>query len=154
MYITIEGGNLMRHRYNVLDIAKYVIYYCTKKGYLITNLKLQKILYFIQAAFLVYKDYSCFVEEIEAWDFGPVVPEVYHEYKCFGNSNIFLEDENIPYINKEDRKLMDDMIDECSDYTAAELVSLTHKQAPWKRAYKKYYNNIISKESIKEYFED
>ena len=46
------------------------------------------------------------------------------------------------------------MIDECSDYSAAELVSLTHKQAPWKKAYKKYYNNVISKESIREYFED
>ncbi|MBS7226291.1 MAG: DUF4065 domain-containing protein [Clostridiaceae bacterium] len=144
----------MGNEYNVLDIAKYVIYYCTKKGYLITNLKLQKILYFIQAIFLVNTGSPCFKEEIEAWDFGPVVPEVYHEYKFFGNSNIFLEDEDIPYINKEDKKLMKSMIDECSDYSAAELVSLTHKQAPWKKAYKKYYNNVISKESIREYFED
>ena len=54
----------MGNEYNVLDIAKYVIYYCTKKGYLITNLKLQKILYFIQAIFLVNTGSPCFKEEV------------------------------------------------------------------------------------------
>lgn len=144
----------MRRGYNVLDIAKYVIYYCTRKGYLITNLKLQKMLYFIQAAFLVYKGFSCFEEEIEAWDFGPVVPEVYREYKVFGNSNIFLFDRKIPDISEEDREMINDMVDQCSEYSAAALVRITHDQAPWKHAYKKYYNNIITKRSIEEYFKE
>ena len=63
--------------YSVLDVAKYVIFYSNEKKYDISNLKLQKILYFIQAEFLVSENEPCFYEEIEAWNFGPVVPEVY-----------------------------------------------------------------------------
>ena len=144
----------MSKEYNAVDIAKYIIYYCKEQGYFITNLKLQKILYFIQAEFLVSKNACWFHEEIEAWDFGPVVPEVYREYKSFGNSNLFLDDEDLPYISSEDKELINGMIDICSKYSASELVSLTHNQAPWKKAYKKYFNNIISKQSIKDYFED
>lgn len=141
--------------YNVLDVAKYVIQFCREKGYMISNLKLQKILYFIQAEFLVTKDSPCFSEEIEAWDFGPVVPEVYHRYKMFGNSNILEDNTGIRKLFfKEDRKILDDMIEACSSFTASQLVQMTHNQSPWINAYKKYYNNIISKKSIKEFFSE
>ena len=67
--------------YDVLLMAKYIIKYCNKSNLPISNLKLQKLLYFIQAAFLVEKGHACFPDEIEAWDFGPVVPAVYYKYK-------------------------------------------------------------------------
>ena len=60
----------------VLDVSRYIINYCNENYYLISNLKLQKILYFVQAFFLEAKNEECFREEIEAWDFGPVIPEV------------------------------------------------------------------------------
>ena len=139
--------------YNVLDIAKYIIFYCRRRGYLITNLKLQKLLYFIQAEFLVSIGAPCFNEEIEAWDFGPVVPEVYHEYKSFGNSNIILpEDDELPFIRKTDRNRIKGMVDEGAQYSASDLVRITHNQAPWKNAYKRYYNNVITKDAIQDYF--
>ena len=74
--------------YNVLDVCRYVINYSNDKDYGISNLKLQKVLYFIQAYFLISTPEQCFRERIEAWDFGPVVPEAYREYKQFGSSNI------------------------------------------------------------------
>lgn len=139
--------------YNVLDIAKYIIFYCRRRGYLITNLKLQKLLYFIQAEFLVSIGAPCFNEEIEAWDFGPVVPEVYHEYKSFGNSNIILsEDDELPFIRETDRNRIKGMVDEGAQYSASDLVRITHNQAPWKNAYKRYYNNVITKDAIQDYF--
>ena len=39
--------------YSALDVARYIIWYCKKQGYSISNLKLPKILYFVQANFLV-----------------------------------------------------------------------------------------------------
>ncbi len=66
--------------YSAIDVARYIIWYCKRRRYSISNLKLQKILYFVQANFLVSIGTPCFEEEIEAWDFGPVVPEVYHEF--------------------------------------------------------------------------
>lgn len=139
--------------YSVNVIADYVIKYCNDKRYSLSNLKLQKILYFIQAEFLVSKNEPCFSEEIEAWDFGPVVPEVYHRYKMYGSSDI-------PYINigmagrikPNDKTIIDGMIDSCSRYSAAQLVDITHRQTPWMSVYAPYQSNIISKASIKRFF--
>ena len=44
------------------------------------------------------------------------------------------------------------MVNECSGYSASELVEITHRQSPWINAYIKGFNNVISKEDISEYF--
>ena len=62
--------------YSALNVAKYIIDKCTRENYPISNLQLQKILYYIQREFL-QRGPKAFPEEIEAWQFGPVVPEVY-----------------------------------------------------------------------------
>ena len=74
--------------YKALDIARYIIERCNQNSKTISNLKLQKILYFVQAEFLVAKNQPCFREKIEAWDFGPVVPDVYFAYRMYGSTNI------------------------------------------------------------------
>ena len=140
--------------YSVLDIAKYIIHYCKKHGYFISNLKLQKILYYVQAQFLVELGRPCFYEDIEAWDFGPVVPEAYHEYKYFGSSNIIDDPPEEIYVSTSERMLLDEIIEECNKYSASQLVEFTHNQSPWKDAYQKYYNNRISNDAIRSYFED
>lgn len=143
--------------YKALDVARYVILYCNRIGSSISNLKLQKVLYFIQAEFLVTINRACFKEEIEAWALGPVVPEVYHEFKVFGSSIIpafyvSFFDERI--INLEHRGLIEGIVDECKDYSASQLVDLTHKQSPWIDAYVKGQNNIIEKPAIREFFSE
>lgn len=162
--IELKGGMYM---YDVLDVSRFVINYSNEKGYGVSNLKLQKILYFIQAFFLLNKNEPCFDEDIEAWDFGPVVPKVYREYKRYGSCDIptiksyydssdFWNSERIKYrddiINKYDKELIMDVIDEFSDYSATALVQLTHKQKPWRDAYKPYENRVITNESIRSYF--
>ena len=74
--------------YRVIDVAQYIIRRCHLQGRSISNLKLQKILYFVQAQYLVTTGNKCFSEDIEAWDFGPVVPVAYHYYKAYGSANI------------------------------------------------------------------
>ena len=76
--------------YDAIDVSRYVINYSNQHEYGISNLKLQKILYFIQAYFLMstLNHTACFQDVIEAWDFGPVVPSVYHEFKQYGAGDI------------------------------------------------------------------
>jgi uncharacterized phage-associated protein len=140
--------------YGALTIARYIINKCNENHSSISNLKLQKILYFVQAEFLVEKGEACFSEDIHAWDFGPVVPDVYQKYKVYGTANI-------PSVNKaaertgiseDDRKIIDDMIKECSKYSAAELAEITRKQSPWKQAYSNRPNVIIPCAKIKDFF--
>lgn len=142
--------------YRATDIAKYIIQKYYSEGRTVSNLKLQKLLYFVQAEFLVSKDEPCFREKIEAWDFGPVVPEVYREFKIFGGANIpvFGKPLRYGYIEESDKKLIDGILDDCAPYSAAALVEITHHQSPWKEAYyeKGGKNNEITTKSIKEYF--
>lgn len=105
-----------------------------RKKYIVSNLKLQKILYFIQAKFLVEKNTPCFSEKIEAWTFGPVIPEVHQQYKIFGNAHIPCVDVQDDFkISEQDKVLTDNMIDKCSKFTASQLVEITHRQTPWKK---------------------
>ena len=140
--------------YSALLIARLIINYCNDNKMIISNLKLQKILYFVQADFLVNKESPCFFEDIEAWNFGPVVPEVYLEYKIYGSSNI-------PYrssiavtrdIQKDDRVRIIKMVQKCAKYSTSTLVEITHRQAPWREAYNPYRRNVIPKEEIRKYF--
>ena len=142
--------------YSAIDVAKYIIWYSKEKGYTVSNLKLQKILYFVQAAFLVDCDSPCFKENIEAWDFGPVVSEVYHYFKIFGSAdipkNVGINAETA--IMRSDRQIINEMVDQCAEYSASALVDITHNQDPWRNAYRKGYNNIISHEAIRAYFDE
>lgn len=65
--------------YSALKIAKYVIDKCTRDEQPVSNLQLQKILYYIQKTFLK-NGTEAFEDEMEAWQFGPVVPNVYYQY--------------------------------------------------------------------------
>ncbi len=97
----------------------------------------------------------CFFEDIEAWDFGPVVPEVYREYKIFGSSDIptFIVNRRVS-LRSNEMDLINGMVDECSQYTASQLVEITHSQKPWSVAYHRGRNRVISNDSIREYFSD
>lgn len=167
----LHRKEVMTMSYNVLDICRHVINYSNDRDYGISNLKLQKVLYFIQAYFLINrKDHApCFNEKIEAWDFGPVVPVAYHEYKQYGGGDIptiksyILFDENDVWnsrriafddniIKVKDKTLVDKVVDNFSEYSATDLVSLTHKQSPWIDAYVPHQNNEITLDAIREYF--
>lgn len=156
-------------KYQAIDICRHVINYSNQKEYGVSNLKLQKLLYFIQAYFLLTKKEPCFSDKIEAWDLGPVVPDAYREYKQFGSGNIptityvIEKDSNniwasrvVPFydevITQEDKRTSEVVVDKFSDYSAMDLVKLTHNQKPWIDAYVPKRNNEITIEAIEEYF--
>jgi uncharacterized phage-associated protein len=139
--------------YNALDVSKYVIEYEHAKGRSISNLRLQKLLYFIQAEFLVNKKKPCFDDAIEAWTFGPVIPSVYHTYKFFGSSDIFQEEKEFRnLITDSDQNTINQILDSCAKYHTARLVSFTHQQAPWIDAYKFYKDSVIAPQAIQQFF--
>ncbi|OOB80282.1 MAG: hypothetical protein BEN19_05755 [Epulopiscium sp. Nuni2H_MBin003] len=72
------------------DIIEYIDYYNNELGKPITNLKLQKLLYYVQANFLLNKKDICFEEDIIHWTLGPVVKEVYEKFKIFNSKNLIL----------------------------------------------------------------
>ncbi len=74
------------------EIAKYFVSLVDEEaGDSISNLKVQKLLYYAQGGYLAFHDEPLFPEAIKAWAHGPVVPQVYHEYKQYGAGPIPVE---------------------------------------------------------------
>jgi uncharacterized phage-associated protein len=67
----------------LFDVAGFFLDYSQKTDEAITNMRLNKLLYFAYGLHLSRTGESLFNETIEAWEFGPVVPDVYHRYKSF-----------------------------------------------------------------------
>ena len=141
--------------YDALEDARYVIYHEEQAGRPVSNLRLQKLLYFIQAKFLIVKHEPCFTERMEAWDFGPVVPTVYHQYRYYGGGIIPFQGSSSFSFHPADQNLIDMMLDNCSMHSTSDLVEKTHQQDPWKNAYASSQMGLdaeISIDSIYKYF--
>lgn len=65
----------------VNDAAAYL---CDKSGWRLSNLPLQKILYMADMNFVGINGHRMLDEDFEAWDYGPVIPSLYHKCKAFG----------------------------------------------------------------------
>jgi uncharacterized phage-associated protein len=105
----------------------------------LTNLKLQKLLYFSQAEYYLKNNKSLFSDEIEAWDYGPVVPNVYHKYKSCGSFPITVFDnwEKTNALSTEIIKFVEAIWEKWGKFSASYLVEITHKKdSPWKKYYK------------------
>lgn len=138
--------------YSALEIAKYVINHEHKEHREITNLRLQKLLYFVQAKILVETGKPCFEDEMEAWAYGPVVPIVYNEYKGYGNLPIIERQKISERIENSIENYINEILNYFSDTPTFELVQITHGQAPWIEAKKNGLHSKISVDSIREFF--
>ncbi len=145
-----------------IDIARYIISKCK-----CTHLKLEKLTYFCYADYLSETNKSLFVDKIYAYKFGPVVSSVYKAYK---KNRLGSEDNRTIYesfANKMARQSrivaardgleklisINKTIEKYKDYTALELVNLTHKEkSPWSNCGEgKEINKIMSDEVIKKF---
>ena len=121
--------------YSAINLAKYVVSKCAKDNHPISNLQLQKILYYIQKDFL-NRNTIAFSDAIEAWPFGPVVPNVYYHYCVYGAMPILSLHEKYE-IAPEDKQFVDPLIIEKRKLDPWTMVAETHKaNGAWDRTYK------------------
>ena len=139
---------------SAMGIAKYFLSLGDEEaGDTISNLKLQKLLYYAQGFHLAVFGSPLFEDEIEAWTHGPVVPSVYHEFKNYGGSTIPGQAGFDPAdISEETRGLLDEVYNVYGQFSAWKLRNMTHEEEPWKNAYDSMPGGIISNNSMKEYF--
>lgn len=135
-----------------LELAAYVVNKCVNDPSLsITNLQLQKIMYFLQIRAL--KDNPCKPiiedENFEAWKFGPVLTHVYYTYSFNGGLDIdkyiLGDEENVLPRSSDVLPFVDELVDKALKAKPWKLVALTHKEdGAWKKAISKGYNTEIS----------
>ena len=137
-------------------VADFFIHFCHEHGDFISNLKLQKLVYYAQAWHLALYDEPLFNEPIEAWVHGPVIPELYRKFKHYGWEPISYEPDEIE-LDEHTKQHLIEIIDVFGGFTAYELEQMTHNEAPWVNARQglaidEPSNAIISHEDMRNYY--
>lgn len=142
--------------YNVLDIAKHLLRKAKCIGEddyeMLTNLKLQKLLYYEQGYHLAYFKKPLFEADFEAWMYGPVVPEIYRLYQDYKGNGIPAPDGEFEFADETEAELFDEVYDVYSAFSASRLIEMTHGESPWINA-EKGVGHIIPQDSIMSYFQ-
>lgn len=138
--------------YDVKEIAKKILSKaCPECGDIITNMKLQKMLYYMQGFHLACFNLPLFEDDIEAWMYGPVVPSIYEEYKSYGSSGIPYPEGDIIKLDSEEEDIFDQVYNAYGQFSALKLMDMTHSESPWKST-PTGIGSIISKDKMKKYF--
>ena len=112
----------------------------------ITPLKLQKLLYYIQGMALRIYGKPAFTNNISAWQYGPVVEEVYQQYK---GRNPNKKKKTDYEVSDGLKKIIELVVSSYGQIEAGSLIDLTHDEDPW---IKSINSGTISIDLIKEYF--
>lgn len=135
--------------YNALQVANYILSKQDEEaGDLISNLKLQKLLYYAQGYHLAIYGKPLFKDKIAAWKHGPVVLNVYHHFKECGEGAIPLPRE-ITTFDAEVNKFLDEIYKVFGQFSAWKLRNMTHDEPPWSETKQ---SEFITNESLKTYF--
>ena len=126
----------IKYKDNIVHDSYYLVNLFKKAGKPVTQLQIQKIMYFFEAYYMCEKNvdqlYEC---NFNAWMFGPVAIPLHKEYKIFEGRPIVLteEKENIGNkIDEEKRKIMNYIFEVFGELTPKQLVNLTHRVgSPW-----------------------
>lgn len=130
-------------------IAKYFLFRAAQDEELLTNLKLQKLLYYAQGFSLAIFDKPLFNESIESWTHGPVVPDIYHAYKEHAANPLPPILELDFSLDDETKELLNEVYSVYGQFTAFALRNMTHQEPPWIQTPS---GSIISLELMKSFF--
>ena len=139
---------------DALDVAEYILWYCENElNKPINNLRLQKTLYYIQGEYLRVYGKPLFDNDMEAWTYGVVVPDVYYYYNNFIGDNIVgitrLHEDSL---DSKDLKIIHYILNKTLDVNIWKIVEKMQQEDPWKYNYVEGYNNIVSISDMKKWF--
>ena len=145
----------MSCRFRAIDIANFYVQLSNNLSDTIDNLKINKLLFYTQAHSLCRFNKPIFYDVIQAWDYGPLVKDVFNTFKACGKDPIKeatdFFDESM--LSPEELELLIDVYETYGKYTGLALMKMTHaKGAPWDQVYVQGQNEIIPLDLIKEYY--
>lgn len=137
---------------NPVDVARYFIIKAYEDGIEaeMTNMKVQKLLYYAQSLHLALYDEPLFDDEIQAWRYGPVCPPAYRFYSEFEAKQLPIpeKEESLKAIPEEKKSLLEEVWEYFGGYHAYSLSGMTHGEFPWIKARKGLAPQAASKEPI------
>lgn len=151
------------------ELAHLITHYINQKGDPISPKKLQKLLYYVEAWYLVnFEGEPLIDEDFEAWIHGPVVPSLYHQLKHLGYNNLEVIDDEYDTVDdqvqsiknklsEDEQELINAVLDKYGGLSSLELELLTHNEKPWLEAREdlaphEASNNKIGKKTMENYY--
>lgn len=139
------------------NISDFFLGKAIETGSFISNLKLQKLVYYAQAWHLGIVGREIFPDDFEAWVHGPVLPSLYQNYKHFRWTPIILEQKPVIAIPGDLQAFLEDVCAEYFSCEAYDLERMTHAERPWQQAREglkpdEPSSNVIQKAWMKEFY--
>lgn len=152
--------------FNPKSIANYFLQLAESSGETISPMKLQKLVYYAHGWYAGYTGQPLINEAVEAWQYGPVIPSLYHEFKMYGSKDIkskasdfdgngfsvveLPEDSNI-------QAFLNNIWKSYGKFTGLKLSEMTHAvDSPWYKTWQEHpgvRGADIPFENLKEHFE-
>lgn len=145
--------------FSVIQISNEILRISMLKGIPLTPLKLMKLTYISFGFYIANFDQRLFIERIEAWKLGPVIPVLYQHTKEWGKGfipySMELSDTSI-LSDENSTKLIENVVDNYGMYDGLFLSSLTHKEGtPWHQVYNNWQRGIeIPDHIISKYYKE
>lgn len=129
--------------YDGRGIANLILDHCDERGLELTNLKIQKILYFCHAWFLVSRATPLIKQNFEAWEYGPVLPYLYRELSHYKNQPIKGRIKGYNPATNKIEQIYPDITDDHKEslravaeiyarYSTSQLIEMSHvANGPW-----------------------
>lgn len=134
---------------DIYEIARYIGLALLSKGFSVSPLKLQKLLYYVQAWYMVFfgVEHTLFKESPEAWVNGPVYPPIFYKYKdCVPNMCDHLRPKHFGTedpvgtlqeltaslgLTEDEIRCLDSIITLYGAKSQNQLILMTHTESPW-----------------------
>ena len=142
------------------DVANwFLVHQDRTAGDTISNLKLQKLCYYAQGFSLALIGEPMFAEPIEAWQHGPVIPQLYRKYKTYDVASIPAPVTPIDAIDaqftEDQLEVLKSVSEVYGQFSAWKLRDITHQEPPWLMHYEVedyVHNEIIQTSDMANYF--
>ncbi|MBP6897309.1 MAG: SocA family protein [Pseudacidovorax sp.] len=129
-------------------IANFFLRRAKAAGESVTPMKLQKLVYYANGWYMGYTNEPLIDEPIEAWQFGPVIPSLYHAFKQFGARAITVEAQDFnpatqsfevvaPPSDPALLQFLENIWRSYGQYTGIRLSEMTHAPGgPWEETWR------------------
>lgn len=132
--LPVVRGPVSAKNLTAIIVAESIVAFCERHGDVVTNLRLQKLLYYTQAWHLALYGESLFPEKFEAWSSGPVQPDTYARFKHFGSQPITILHEREWKLPQKVDKHIADVMQSYGRLSPYELELLVCQETPWHEA--------------------
>lgn len=142
--------------YNCFDIAKYFLELAKKEGQGIDPMKLLKLTYIAHGWHLGITGKPLFDNQVQAWKYGSVIPDLYQAVRMFGKNNVdpFLISISAKNpITEEYKEFLMKIWNKYKNLSGLQLSALTHEEdSPWSQVWDGSHDAVIENSVIEKYY--